>query len=300
MYYSFTNPETGRDEPKFAYLKSLVWEGTPAAIGAGVYPRDIPAACRREEVNARGLEADPSPEKLQEFVRCAALELESQGYFGTVALSTDPRWRSNSIYVFGLDTYGNTLFTGDPYSQGNGLSESELDADFNPALQGRDVVSAADTFGESFLYYRAHNPATGLPQRKRAFVKRVVIHSLPVLVGAGVYVDCPPAGCGNGSGIPEGATATACEAGREMLAELPAMRVNYGFYTDFNPMSYLIASAVRQPMGYEPDLVAAIETFSKGKLSFNTAGDRQSLLRDLAQSSARTLRHGGWRHHRVA
>ena len=272
MYYSFTNPETGRDEPKFAYLKSLVWEGTPAAIGAGVYPRDIPAACRREEVDARGLEADPSPEKLQEFVRCAALELESQGYFGTVALTTDPRWRTNSIYVFGLDTYGNTLFTGHPYSRGNGFSESELDADFNAALQGRDVVGVADTFGESFLYYRAHNPATGLLQRKRAFVKRVVIHSQPVLVGAGVYTDCPPAGCGTGSGNPEGATAAACEAAREMLADLPAMRVNYGFYTDFNPISYSIAPAVHQPMGYEPDLVRAVETFSKGKLSFNTLG----------------------------
>ena len=272
MYYSFTNPETGRDEPKFAYIKSLVWEGTPAAIGAGVYPRDIPAACRRDEVNARGLEADPSPERLQEFVRCAALDLESQGYFGTVALSTDPRWRSNSIYVFGLDTYGNTLFTGHPYSQGNGLSESELDADLNAALQGRDLVSVADTFGESFLYYWAHNPATGLPQRKRAFVKRVVIHSLPVLVGAGIYMDCPPAGCGTGSGTPEGATSAACEAGREMLAELPAMRVNYGFYTDFNPISYSVALAVHQPMGYEPDLVAALETFSKGKLSFDTLG----------------------------
>lgn len=272
MYYSFTNPETGRDEPKFAYFKSLVWEGTPAAIGAGVYPRDIPAACRRDEVNARSLEADPSPEKLQEFVRCAALDLESQGYFGTVALSTDPRWRSNSIYVFGLDNYGNTLFTGHPYSQGNGLSESELDADLNAALQGRDVVSVADTFGESFLYYWAHSPATGLPQRKRAFVKRVVIHSLPVLVGAGFYMDCPPAGCGTGSGTPEGATAAAFEASREMLAESPAMRVNYGFYTDFNPISYSVALAVHQPMGYEPDLVAALETFSKGKLSFDTLG----------------------------
>ena len=54
--------------------------------------------------------------RLKEFVRCAALELESEGYFATRALSTDPRWRSRSIYVFGLDTYGNTLFRGDPYS----------------------------------------------------------------------------------------------------------------------------------------------------------------------------------------
>ena len=38
LYYSFTNPATGRDEPKASYLISLDWDGTPAAIGAGVYP----------------------------------------------------------------------------------------------------------------------------------------------------------------------------------------------------------------------------------------------------------------------
>lgn len=272
LYNSFHNPTSGRDEPKVSYIKGIDWEGVPAFIGAGIYGRDIPGTCHGDEVNAGGLEADPSPEKLQEFVRCAALDLESQGHFGTVALSTDPRWRSNSIYVFGLDTHGNTLFTGHPYSRGSGLSESELDFDFNAALQGRDVASVADTFGESFLYYWAHNPSTGLMQRKRAFVKRVVIHSQPVLVGAGVYVDCPPARCGTGSGASEGATAAACKAARAMLAELPAMRVKYGFYSDFNPMSYSIAPAVHQPMGYEPDLVAAVETLSRGKLSFSTLG----------------------------
>ena len=46
----------------------------------------------------------------------AAMELESRGYFATFALSFDPRWRSGSVYLFGLDTYGNALFTGDPYS----------------------------------------------------------------------------------------------------------------------------------------------------------------------------------------
>ena len=28
--------------------------------------------------------------------------------------SADPRWRSHSIYLFGVDMYGNTLFTGNP------------------------------------------------------------------------------------------------------------------------------------------------------------------------------------------
>ena len=78
IYYSFTNPATGRDEPKASYLKSIDWDGTLATIGAGIYRRDLPGTCRSEEVHAMGLDADPSKEKLQEFVRCAAMELESQ------------------------------------------------------------------------------------------------------------------------------------------------------------------------------------------------------------------------------
>ena len=189
IYYSFTNPTTGEDEPKASYLKKLDWDGTPAAIGAGIYRRDVPGTCRSEEVNAPGLEEDPSNQRLQEFVRCAALELASKGYFATITLSADPRWRSNSIYLFGLDTSGSPLFSGDRYSWWFGPSDSELDAALNASLQGQDVISVADAFGESFLYYSTRNPATGLLQRKVTFVKRVVAYGLPLLVGAGYYLE---------------------------------------------------------------------------------------------------------------
>ena len=190
LYYSFTNPATGRDELKATYIKGIDWEGNPAAIGAGVYRRDIPGTCESEEVNALGLEADPSPLRLKEFVRCAALEFESEGYFATRALSSDPRWRSHSIYVFGLDTYGNALFSGDPYSsQWWGSLAPELNDYLDGPFGGRDVVSVGDAFGESFLYYSARNPATGRLQRKVAFVKRVVAYGVPVLVGSGYYLD---------------------------------------------------------------------------------------------------------------
>ena len=185
MYYSFTNPVTGQDEPKFAYLKGLDWNGVPAAIGAGVYPRDIPATCDAGEVNAANLASRPSVERLREFVRCAAMKLESQGYFAAATLSTGPRWKSGPVYVFGLDASGNVLFSGDPIGWGN----SELDPVFNPSLQGQNVTDVVDAFGEAFLYYSARNPGSGIPQRKTAFVKRVVSHGLPVLVGSGFYVD---------------------------------------------------------------------------------------------------------------
>ena len=192
IYYAFRNPATDREEPKASYVKSIDWDGDPAAIGAGIYRRDIPGTCWSEEVNALGLEAAPSPVRLQEFVRCAAMELESHGYFAVRSLSSDPRWRNGSIYVFGLDTYGYPLFSGDPYSQGSGIIAPELNDYLDGPFGGRDVVSVGDAFGESFLYYSPRNPATGRLQRKVAFVKRVVAYGFPILVGSGYYLDEGP------------------------------------------------------------------------------------------------------------
>ena len=187
LYYSFTNFTTGRDEPKLAYIKGIDWYGTPAAIGAGIYLRDIPGTCESEDVNAMGLEAEPSDERLQEFVRCAAMELESKGYFATITLGADPRWKHGSIYLFGLDTYGSALFSGDPDSGQPGAGAPELNDMMDGPFGGRDVVSLGDAFGESLLYYKARNPATGEMQNKVTFVKRVVVFGLPVLIGAGYY-----------------------------------------------------------------------------------------------------------------
>ena len=185
IYYTFTNPVTGMDAPKASYLKGLDWDGTPASIGAGIYRRDLPGTCRSEEVNAMGLDADPSKEKLQEFVRCAAMELESQGYFAVRSLTTDPRWGNGSIYLFGVDAYGSSLFNGDPFSRWYGVSE--LDPYINTSLEGQDLVSVGDAFGESFLYYSAVNPSTRRLECKVTFVKRVVVYGLPILVGSGYY-----------------------------------------------------------------------------------------------------------------
>ena len=186
IYYSFLNPATGRDEPKATYIKSIDWMGNPAAIGVGVYRRDLPGTCRTEEVNAAMLDADPSEARLQEFVRCAAMELDSKGYFASVSLANDPRWRSGSIYLFGLDTYGYVLFTGSPASPRIG---SELSSGSTRSFAGRNVLEVADAFGESFLYYTNRFPAGGLRRRKVSFVKRVTSFGVPVLIGAGYYLD---------------------------------------------------------------------------------------------------------------
>ena len=45
------------------------------------------------------------------------------GYFASVSLANDPRWQSGSIYLFGLNRYGHTLFSGAP---SNAVLGSEL------------------------------------------------------------------------------------------------------------------------------------------------------------------------------
>ena len=120
IYYSFNNPATGQDEPKASYIKGIDWKGNSAAIGAGLYRRDLPGTCRWEEVNATQLDEHPSNQRLQEFVQCATMELETTGYFGLVSLSTDPRWRSHSIYLFGVDMYGKHALYRQPLQLGDG------------------------------------------------------------------------------------------------------------------------------------------------------------------------------------
>ena len=186
LYYEFTNPETNLTEPKASYVIRTKWGYADAVIGAGIYRRDFPGACHPAQVNAALVEAEPSMERLREFVRCAALEVESKGYFGTRMLQSGPRWRDGSIYVFGMDLAGNQLFSGNPLEV-NGARAAEWGRDPKETFGGRDMVDAAATFGESTVYYRAVHPETGAWQRKTAFVKRVSGHGVPLLIGAGIY-----------------------------------------------------------------------------------------------------------------
>lgn len=189
IYYSFRNPATGRDAPKASYIELVDWDGVPAYLGAGIYLPDLPGACNPEEISAGRVGAAPAPERLQELVRCAALLVAERGYFAVPELTGDPRWRAGSIYLFGLDLEGVQVFTGNPVRV-NGLGMPEWGDARNPAgpFGGRDVVSVAGAFGETFLYYDAFNPASGRSQRKVSFVKRVLAQGVPLLIGSGYYL----------------------------------------------------------------------------------------------------------------
>lgn len=189
IYYSFLNLTTGNAEPKVSYVVPLDWGGSPAYLGAGVYQRDTPGTCAPEDVNAAGVEASASEERLRDFVRCAAIRFEEAGYFATQELKVGARWRAGSVYVFGVNPAGAQIFSGNRIRTAGRDRDEWGDArssiDF---FGGRDQLAAAAAFGEMFLYYRALNPATGQNQRKIVFLKRVAPQGAPVLIGSGYYL----------------------------------------------------------------------------------------------------------------
>lgn len=77
LHYAFTNFVEERSEPKSSYVVEVDWEGHRAVVGTGIYLHDLPGSCPATDVNAAVVEANLSGERLREFVRCAAFEVES-------------------------------------------------------------------------------------------------------------------------------------------------------------------------------------------------------------------------------
>lgn len=193
IYYAFTNPGTGRDEPKSSYVIEVDWDGERAAIGAGIYSPDLPGTCHATDVNALTVDESPSSDSLAQLVRCAATMLGTKGYAALDELESGARWNSGSIYVFVTDTAGNQIMSGTRLKvNGRAVNEwagTHHDASRMP-FQGRDIPGAAALFGDVTIYYNAFNPTNWQLQGKVAMLRRVVADGVPLLLGAGYYL--PP------------------------------------------------------------------------------------------------------------
>ena len=197
IYYSFPNPASGKKSAKASYVIEIDWDGEPAVIGAGIYSRDWPGTCYADEVSAAALGADPSPETLREFVRCAAMVVEADGYFAKQEIERNPRWSDGARYIYVLDTFGNQVMSGHPLRiNGNAPHEWGRGGLRGDQFGGRDMAGVGETFGESYAYYRSYDPVTGAYRPKAGFLKRVVAQGVPLLVGAGYDVGSAPVAAG--------------------------------------------------------------------------------------------------------
>ena len=296
LHYAFTNFVEERSEPKSTYVVEVDWEGHRAVVGTGIYLHDLPGTCPGADVNAAALEADPSETTLREFVRCAAFEVEAQGYFAGAALTSDPRWRSGSIYVFGVDMHGNTLFSGDYGGSRSGMRSSELSPVGDELFGGQDRASVGDVFGEALLHYTARNPSTKMPERKVTFVKRVMAQGLPILVGAGYYPDhrmvtIPPAGgTGGTTDPPPGGRPAAGQGGTATLLYWQAPTI-LNPYLSRGTKEAEAASLVIEPLAeYNPDgvlvpvLATHVPTLANGGISEDRTRITWSLREDVLWS----------------
>ncbi|MDE0108804.1 MAG: hypothetical protein OXN96_13385 [Bryobacterales bacterium] len=180
IYYAFNNPVTGQRQPKSSYVIEIDWNGDRAAIGAGIYSRDFPGTCDPSDVTAADLAANPGNQRLQEFVRCATMMVESSGYFAGPILSADPRWKSGPIFIFGINAESGVVeFSGNRASFATSGRIPEV------LFDGRDMVEASALFGEVFWYYDVNNTATGDEESRVSFVKLVQAQGIPLLVGSG-------------------------------------------------------------------------------------------------------------------
>ena len=90
---------------------------------------------------------------------------------------------------------------------------------------------------------------------------------------------CSDNGDGNGNGDFQRQIDSACvnvSNTIDNLASAPTL-VNYGFFTDFDPLSYATTQdsddpAFNMPMGYEPALISAVNRLSNDQLQFTSIG----------------------------
>lgn len=196
FYYSTLNPRTGDREFKLSYMIETDWNGNRAVIGAGLYARDLPGTCHASDVSASIVSASMDARRLQEFVRCAAMMVESRGYFAKEELETNRRWSSGGTNVFVLDMMGNQVMSSNRLRI-DGTAPHEWGKE-SGAVQfgGRDMVGVGGAFGEAFVYYGAYHPETWAYRPKVGFMKRVVAQGVPLVVGAGYFPEAQEAGQG--------------------------------------------------------------------------------------------------------
>ena len=115
---------------------------------------------------------------VQAFVQCAYEFVQEVGAEeARRAFNEEERWKSGPTYIFVDEVTPMTdmarAFVFPP----------------DPSREGESWGLLIDAFGETFLYYSNRNPAANQWQRKVTFVKRITSFGVPVLIGAGYYLD---------------------------------------------------------------------------------------------------------------
>lgn len=129
-----------------------------------------------------------TPKEIRHFVRCAVQHVESVGWEQALEdFHSDSRWVDGSIYLFGMNSDAISIFNASGVtSPGDDRSQAQ-DADGQFHVQR--MLHLVRNFGGGYVNYRFHNPDTGVPGLKLAYVHPVETphEGDQAWLGAGVY-----------------------------------------------------------------------------------------------------------------
>lgn len=184
--YRFRNPDTGENSPKTTYVVSArePYGERNAILAAGFYPEAAPGTCSPDRVRASLVYAQAD---VEQFVRCAELELKRCGLVALHDLRSGPRWNSGPTYIFLVDRASQyaVIHGANPALEGQYLGDLVDSTGFAFVQEGADI---AEHYGDGYLYYEFANPATGATEPKVSYVRNIRIDGFDYVLGAGLYV----------------------------------------------------------------------------------------------------------------
>ena len=197
--YRFADPATGEILPKVSYVKSVrePYGERSAILGAGFHPNVAPGACSSSRVRASLVYTYAD---IEQFVRCAELELKQRGLVALHEFRTKPRWNSGPTYLGLVDreTLVSVVHGANPALEGQALGTL---VDSTGFAFMEESAAIAEVFGDGYVYYEFANPSTGVTEPKVSYVRNVNIDGFDYVLGAGLYIpantaclDMPTAG----------------------------------------------------------------------------------------------------------
>ena len=182
----FADPTTGEILPKVSYVKSVrePYGERKAILGAGFHPNVAPGACSPNRIRASLVYTYTD---IEQFVRCAELELKRRGLAALHDLRSDERWNSGPVYIFlGARGEGSMVLHGaNPSLEGQYLGGWIDSTGFEYVREMSDIAAY---YGDGYTYYEFTNPATGVAEPKVSYVRSVNIDGFDYVLGAGLYV----------------------------------------------------------------------------------------------------------------
>lgn len=193
IYYSYADPSGKTSNFKSTFVALVEKDGKEYMVAAGLWDRSVPGACAENDINAKLIDENPNPtpRMLQDFVRCASLQVYPTAASGQSPTRPDPRnferilfgprWTSGSVYAIVLTA------SGYPLASYAARGYPDWDVSQKGPSDKTEIFPILNSIGEMFLHYKTLDPKANRFRKKLTFVQRIPLTNN--YIGAGYYTD---------------------------------------------------------------------------------------------------------------